>query len=357
MTAPHQAVENVAIVYDKNENPDNLDISGIIDGIEKTPDVVVYRIALQTGRADVSTVKAVRSVLLAYNGDPAGIAVIYPDLGEPYLSVFSKIIEGIEHQNKARVASFPVGANQNPADLANELRRQGIHIVIALGRNGLKAVNGLDRDFEVVVGGIISAPEAETRGMAVLSLTPDPYLLFERLKSMVPGVRRVFVVYEPNQNAWLIRLAREAARNLGLELVAQEAPDRKTAMRFYQDDIAAVDPKKDALWLPQDSVTVEESLVLPLVLQEAWSRNLVVFSSSVVHVKRGVLFSLYPDNRQLGRRLASSALNRSSLGNQPGRNITPLKEVLMAVNVRTASHLGLDLDNKQNSFDLVFPEQ
>ena len=237
------------------------------------------------------------------------------------------------------------------------MRRQGIHVVIALGRNGMKAVKGIGTDIGVVVGGVVSAPESETRGLSIYSLAPDPYLLFERLRAMAPNVRRVLVAFDPNQNAWLMRLAREAAKNLGLELVAQEAPDLKTAMRFYQENIATMDPRRDALWLPQDSVTAEESLVLPQVLQEAWGRNLVVFSSSVVHVKRGVLFALYPDNLQFGRRLANTALGQLSSGGQPARNIAPLKEVLVAVNVRTANHLGLDIGNKQQNFDLIFPEQ
>ena len=38
------------------------------------------------------------------------IAVLYPDIGEPYRSVFAAIIGGIEDQANGRVASFAVGA-------------------------------------------------------------------------------------------------------------------------------------------------------------------------------------------------------------------------------------------------------
>jgi len=139
--------------------------------------------------------------------------------------------------------------------------------------------------------------------------------------------------------------------------VAQEAPDLKTAMRLYQENLASADPKRDAVWLPQDTVTVEESAVLPMVLQEAWSRSLAVFSSSVAHVKRGALFSLYPNNIELGRNLAGSALSQVSSSSQTGRAIVPLKEVLMAVNVRTAGHLGLGIGQRQlQAFDMVYPE-
>ncbi len=341
--SPPDTPHALAVIYDTRNDMGAPDISGIVAGIEENPDVVVYRVALEGGEREQAPARgAARQPQLADNAQ-GGLAVIYPDIGEPYRSVFSQIIEGIEGKTKTRVASYAVGANQNPQELAAELRRQNVQMVIALGRNGLKAAGGLDRNVGLVVGGVLSVAENEARGMAVHSLAPDPALLFERLKGLMPSVGRVFVVYDPRRNAWLIQLAREAARNQGLELVAQEATDLKSAMHFYQEDIRVADHKRDALWLPQDLVTVDESSVLPFVLQESWNRSLTIFSSNLSHVKRGALFSLYPNNIELGRDLASSALAQRSSGGQGARAIVPLKEALVAVNVRTANHLGLEI--------------
>jgi putative ABC transport system substrate-binding protein len=285
-----------------------------------------------------------------------GIAVLYPDIGDPYRSVFMRIIEGVEEQAKGRVLSVAVGANSNPQDVASELRQQDVRVVIALGRNGLKMASQLERDIGIIAGGVLSMPESDARNVAVFSLAPDPGLLFARLQSLMPAAKRVFVVYDPRQNSWLLKLAREAAAAKGLELVAYEAADLKTGLRMYQEVFGAMDPRKDALWLPQDSTTVDESSVLPLVLQEAWSRSLAVFSSSVVHVRRGALFSLYPDNVQIGRNLGSAAQAQLSSGGAQRASVTPLRSVLVAVNVRTANHLGLNLGSRQQSFDMVFPE-
>lgn len=284
-----------------------------------------------------------------------GIAVIYPDIGEPYRSVFATIINGIEDQTKSRVASYPVGAHVNTQELSTDLRRRDVRAVIALGRNGLKVASTLDRNLGIVAGGVLSVPESEAQGLSVLSLAPDPALLFAKLKTLMPGARRVIVVYDPRQNAWLIKLAREAAKVHGLELVAYEAEDLKSAIRVYQDTLNNSDSKRDVLWLPQDSTTVDEATVLPLVLQEAWNHNLAVFSSSVTHVKRGALFSLYPNNAELGRALAGWAMGYLSSGTA-FRGVRPLKEVLVAVNTRTANHLGINLNALQQRFDMVFPE-
>ncbi|MES2091606.1 MAG: ABC transporter substrate binding protein [Pseudomonadota bacterium] len=295
--------------------------------------------------------------LCAAADDPArAIAVVYPDIGEPYRGVFTAIIEGIEDRTKSRVTSFAVGPNANGQELSGELRRRDIRVVIALGRNGLKATSQLDRTVSVVAGGVLSVPEPEAQGLAVLSLAPDPALLFAKLKTFMPSAKRVIVVYDPYQNGWLIRLAREAAKAQGLELLALEANDLKSAMRQYQEALTTSDAKRDALWLPQDSTTVEDSAVLPLVLREAWNQNLALFSSSVAHVKRGALFALYPDNVELGRALAGWAIGLGSSGNTAALGVQALKDVLLAVNTRTANHLGINLDTKQQRFNMVFPE-
>jgi putative ABC transport system substrate-binding protein len=171
----------------------------------------------------------------------------------------------------------------------------------------------------------------------------------------MPTAQRVHVVFDPRQNAWLISLAREAAQQQRLELNALEAQDLTTSLRHYEQIKGAMDPKRDALWLPQDMTTVEESAVLPLLLREAWARNLVLLSSSLAHVKRGALLAPFPDNRRMGRALADSAL-RQMAGGKATDGVLPLRELRTAVNSRTAAHLGLGIVALPSRFDLVFPE-
>lgn len=284
------------------------------------------------------------------------IAVIYPDLAEPFRSVFNNIIEGIDEQAKMHVDTHPVGPNSNASELNGQLKRNGTRVVIALGRQGVKIASGLDRDIAVVVGGVLSIPEAENRNLTGISLTPDPALLFAFLKKLLPSVKKVTVIYNPQNNGWLLKLAQAAAKAQGLELVAHEAPDLATAARLYESAFATADSRMDAIWLPHDATTVDEATILPLVLKESWNRSVPIFSSSFLHVKKGALFALYPDNIELGRDLADSALGMLA-GEPRKRGISPLREVYTAVNLRTASHIGLNIDyQQQRSFNTIFPE-
>ncbi|QGZ37913.1 ABC transporter substrate-binding protein [Pseudoduganella flava] len=280
---------------------------------------------------------------------PDTLAVVFPDIGEPYRKVFTEIIDGVEQQARGKVRSVAVGPAQDAAELQTTLRRTGVRTVIALGRQGLKTAGAFDA-LGVVVGGISALPEQERfRG---ISLMPDPALLFTWLKTLVPGVKRVIVVYSPQQSAGAVRLARDAARAQGLELVALEAQDLAAAVRRYETAFAGIDGKRDAVWLPQDAVTADDATVLPLVLRESWNRNVALFSSSILHVKKGVLFALYPDNAALGRELAALAQAPDATAKI---GLQPLRAVKVAFNTRTAGHIGLTVNMEQHSFDAIFP--
>lgn len=286
---------------------------------------------------------------------PAGtLAVLYPDIGEPYRKVFTEILEGIEDQAQSRVHGYPVAASADPAELQATLKNSGCRVVIALGRQGLKTASGLDLPLGLVVGGVSSVPEADK--LNGISLTPDPALLFSHLKNLLPGVRRVIVVYNPQVNEPLIKLAREAARAQGLELQTLEATDLAGAVRRYETALAGADGRRDALWLPPDPLTVDEAVITPMVLRESWNRNIAIFSSSILHVRKGALFALYPNNFELGRDLASLALARLN-GDTARRGVVPLRAVRTALNTRSASHMGLNISiSQQHSFDAIFPE-
>ena len=284
------------------------------------------------------------------------IAVLYPNVSEPVRSAFISMIQGIEERTRARVRSYAVDPRTDPAELNVQLKRAGTRVVIALGRQGLNVASGLDRDILVLVGGALLLSDAEIVNVNGISLTPDPALLFGRLRTLLPEVRRVLVVYDPKKTEWLLRLARDAARAQGLELVAHEARDLGQAATMYAGLLKSADSKRDALWLPHDTTTVEESTLLPLILKESWNHGVPIFSSNVLHAKKGALFAMSPNNVELGKSLASSALGLMA-GEMRRKGVQPLRELHTAINMRTANHMGLNIGyQQQRTFDFIFSE-
>ncbi len=284
------------------------------------------------------------------------LAVLYPNVSEPFRSAFISMIQGIEDRTRLRVRSYPVDPKMDAAELNAQLKKNGTRVVIALGRQGLNVAAGLDRDITVLVGGALLLSDAEITNVNGISLTPDPALLFARLRALLPEVRRVIVVYDPKKTEWLLRLAREAAKVHGLELAAHEAKDLGQAAQLYMALFAAADTRREALWLPHDTTTVEEGTLLPLILKESWKSGMPIFSSNVLHVKKGALFAMSPNNVELGRSLANMGLGVMS-GDLRKKGVQPLRELHTAINLRTASHMGLSIGyQQQRTFDFIFPE-
>lgn len=293
---------------------------------------------------------------LAAAADPTSpLAVLYPEIGDPFREVFAAILAGVRQQAGEAVPGYAVGADATVPALAAELRRRDVQAVIALGRSGLKAARLIDPPLILVAGCLLGVQESEAQQTwAVHSLAPDPALVFGQLRLLLPATRRVYAAIDPQRNAWLLRLAHEAARAQRLELIAHEVDDLKRATRAYQEIVAAAEPGRDALWLPQDATTVDDQALLSLVLHEGWQRRFAVVSSNPLHAKRGALFALYPDNPALGRTLGRAAVD--ALGRRGLRGLVPLRDVLVAANQRTAAHLGLALEPRVQRITKLYPE-
>ena len=285
------------------------------------------------------------------------VAVIYPDVREPYRDVFIEIIRGIETGLGQSVKHYVLdGDDDTPAALLERVRDDHVDAVISLGRAGLSATKQLAEVFPVVVGAVLISPGQETKGQTGITLTPDPEVLFERLKNIVPSAKEVTVIFDPRQKAWEIERAHQAAGAHGLTLNAFPTEDLRLSAELYRKVLAQIKDGSIAIWLPQDNAAMDEQALLPVVLQEAWEKNFVVFSGNLDHVRKGALFSLYPDNFGMGRSLAALALDRLKNGAISTSVINPLRDLLLAVNLRTAEHLGLRFaSHDRQQFDLVFP--
>ena len=97
----------------------------------------------------------------------------------------------------------------------------------------------------------------------------------------------------------------------------------------HETALGSAHGQRHALWLPIDATTVDDATILPLVLREPWNQNVPIFSSSFSHVDKGVLFSLYPNNAELGRSLGALATALLT-GATNVRGVTPLRTVCAA---------------------------
>lgn len=294
----------------------------------------------------------------ARSSDVSPIAIVYPEVGKPYQDVIDSIIQGIRLQTGSTIELFELKDDADRGKLDPWLAKHEIKMVIALGKQGLEATDKLPDGTKRILGALLTPPLQNGLSYAGgISLAPDPAIVFAKVRQLSAGTRRVFIVYDPESNGWLIELAKPAAAKSGLELMPRPAKDLRGAAAIYAELQQKGLGKTDLIWLLNDPNTVDQNTILPFLLKTSWSDGFAVISNNPSHVKRGVLFSLYPDYKGMGKSLGRLAVQVTASGDTGNKNMFPLRDVSIAVNLRTAEHLDLVYSQKeQDTFDLIFPE-
>jgi len=284
------------------------------------------------------------------------IGIIYPELREPYKAIFDTIIEGINEALPKQTLTYALNGDDNLSRINAWVESNKLDGVIFLGRAGFEIAQEFPDTKPRVFGAVVTTPADTPKGLIGITQIPDPEKMLQNLKLLASDVKRVTVVYTEENSAWLIPEAERAASKYGYVLKKVFVTDLREAANFYRGyfDTAT---KEDALWLLQDSKTIDNGPVLSDILKNAWSHEVTVFSSNPAHVPRGALFSLYPSNRELGIHLGQmmqEQIKDRSITN----GVHALIDVKIAVNIRTAEHLGYSYSGGQRrNFGLVFPSR
>jgi putative ABC transport system substrate-binding protein len=281
------------------------------------------------------------------------VAVIYPNVREPYRAAFLAIVAGITEELGERADVQEVATTENANDISARLAGRDAQRVLLLGKYGLDVMRELKTPLDRVIGAVMARPGELPEGVRGISMVPAPARLFATLHELAPKVTRVTLVHGADNNDWLVELGQSAAKSQGITLETLRRDTLRDGANAYRERLAQMDPAVEALWLPQGSPFLAESSVLQMILRTAWDRNIVVFSSNIAHVPKGALFALFPDNTAMGKALGRLAAHPPA----GDTTLAPLEQLHTAINIRTANHLGLGLNAADQRFEMVFPSR
>lgn len=285
------------------------------------------------------------------------VAVIYPELREPFNKIFTDMAEGVEKEVNGRTLRYILEKDYSQEKLNQWIRKNNIKVCVALGVRSEKATSTMGSDIPVVLGGVLT-PKSNVNARSGISLAPSPDKLFGELKKLKPNTKEIIVVYNPNKTEWLIRRAQSAATKHRLELVTYSTKSLSESARFYRDIFKRPGIKNAAIWLPPDASSVDNRAVLSFILDQSWKKGTAVFSSSLSHVNKGVLFAMYPDNTRLGQSLGRVAMEELNGASGRNKEVVPVSDLQTAFNKRTAEHLGISITSAElRSYDAVFPSE
>ena len=275
----------------------------------------------------------------------AELLVLYPDVRAPFSKVFKDISSGAEEGFKGKASSEAVSEKRSADKLLN---RKTPDVVLALGKSSLVSLEKVDSKVPIVLGAV-SSQKYDYPG---ISMIPDPKVILGNLALLSPSVGRIHVVKKSQGPDLQLDGASSYLTSIGKELVVHESGDLREAANIYARLIDEA-KENDAVWILQDGSYVN-SAILSLLLDAAWSKNLLVFSSNPMHVKHGALFAVYPDNKNMGASLGQLA--NDVLEGSAETGMKTLKDTLLAVNERTSNHLGISLSKEvKENVNLLLP--
>lgn len=285
------------------------------------------------------------SVSVAAAPNPAfssGLVVLYPEVRQPYAKIYEDIISGIEETYQSTTNAIAVTPGQSMDYYRTSVEQFDPDTIIALGQPSLKLIEEMNIDVPLVAGAITHT-DAKVHG---ISMVPDVRVIIDKLLLLDSNVQIVHLVINANNRKKRLQDANAYATSKGINLVVHDVSTVQAAASEYRSILGEIE-NGDAIWLMRDKA-LNDSALLSQVLETAWKKKVIVFSSNPTHVKRGALFAIYPNNQKLGLSLGLLAA-QSETGDDKPAAMTPLRDVYAIVNGRTSRHLGISLSGKVRS--------
>jgi putative ABC transport system substrate-binding protein len=161
---------------------------------------------------------------------------------------------------------------------------------------------------------------------------------FRYLERILPGQRRVAVLYNTMQNQQNIEEARRAARSAGLELLARKV----SAPSDIPATLQSLSNNADVLWGLADTLVLTRETAGAILLFSLQNRIPFV-GLSTPWVKAGAVYALERDYEDIGRQCGELAA--ALVEGQVPAALAPVapRKVLYVINRRTAGLLKLTI--------------
>lgn len=227
---------------------------------------------------------------------------------------------------------------------AGALVKAGVDVIFTSGEAATLAAKGATQTIPIVftlvgdpvAAGIVTSlahPAGNLTGVSSLTTELVPKRL-EALKTLAPGLRRVWAIYhgaDPASGAALTRALENSSR-FGIEILPRAV--------LTQDELAQILERLrpgDAMLVP-DTATMDISAVL---LETSLARRIPAVFSSELWVSHGGLVSYGADYRAQGvqaARLVAKILHGARPRDLP---VEGADRIVLAVNLKTAASFGL----------------
>ena len=301
------------------------------------------------------TVVALCLVTAQSRAAPPRIGVLSPGTPESAASVLAGLREGLRQHGYVEGTSvaieyrFAAGQLDRLPALARELIGMNLDVLVTQVTQASIAARDNTKSIPIVMAGVadpvgtglvasLSRPGGNVTGTSGLGFETAVKAM-ELLREVVPGLRRVAVLWNPTNQVFqrqLLRQTETTAQNLGIQLQVYEAPDLESIERAFltmrKDGISALNVTPDPAFI-QHAARIAE-----LAKRE---RLPSVSGSFIEYADVGGLIAYGPNYAELAR-AAGGYVAKILKGAKPGD--LPIEQATkfdLVVNLKTAKQLDI----------------
>lgn len=293
---------------------------------------------------------------------PPTIAII-----QPYdIKAYQEAVEGfLNHLRRHLKQDFNTIIYESPQGLYTTLKQEknsltqstdgshfksGVHLnsdidlILTVGTEATSEISRKISDIPIVFTMVLDPDNILTHRNDIVGASVDipPETQLRMIKEVLPTVKKVGVIYDPNRNAGFVKNSELLAKRLGLQIKSFPVKSQKEIPKALQQ----VSNDADVLWGIVDD-TVYNSQTAKFIIQDTVRRYRIPFIGiSASYVKAGALYALVFDNEDVGRQSAELA-NRILAATPVSKlqSTTPEK-IRLALNLRTAELIGIEIPEK-----------
>jgi len=244
---------------------------------------------------------------------------------------------GMKSIQAVTIDNFVLSEEPDVKELRRRIAARQPALLLAVGSNSLAFLKKF-HDIPIIYL-MVPYPQAIIAGQANVTgvnLEISPTRQLAGFLDVLPGLKRLGLVYDPNHTGGLVAEARVAARARGLILLAREAHSTPAVNTALEEMAGRI----DAFWMLPD-LTVTTPQTVELILLFSLENQVPVFTFSKKYLKLGAMVSISFDAWEMGGQAGKMA--RRILSGVDMRQVPPEKveTVKTEVNDNIAKKLNI----------------
>jgi putative ABC transport system substrate-binding protein len=254
---------------------------------------------------------------------------------------YEQSVEGFKSVCGAKMKRLVI-SELKEADVAGTIYGIKPDMVLAIGMDALSKVKMI-KNIPVVYLMVLNPQSILSREKNItgVSMNIPPEKQLRILREALPEVKRIGLLYDPKRTGPFVRSAQNAARRIGMTLVAKEVH----SPREVPSSLNAMRGRIDIFWmLPDLTVITPETVEIFLML--SLEDNIPILTFSRKYTELGALLSIGIDAFDIGRQAGEMA--NAILSGKDVEGIKPVyaRRAVISVNLKVARKLGIRIDEK-----------